>query len=117
MRCLGLRLAGDLIDDENERGEPSSARPCCCCSTATGSRLTSRCRRRGGGTSGTGSSIRPIRSPNQPGFARREYSLKDRSMALLATRPPEEASQPAAPAVAVPVKSAHANTPPGPSPI
>ncbi len=118
VRCLGLRLAGDLIDDENERGEPVVGETLLLLLNGHWEPIdfTLPETRRGYIWDRLFDTADP--QPESARFrAGAKYSLMDRSMALLATRPPEEASQPAGPAVAVPVKSAHAKTPPGPSPI
>jgi isoamylase len=118
VRCLGLRLAGDLIDDENERGEPvvgetlllllnghwepidftlpETKRGC------VWDRLFDTALPRGdAATFPSGAS----------------YGLKDRSMALFATRPPEAAGRNVVLTAEAVAEATVTVSPPGPSPI
>ena len=118
VRCLGLRLAGDLIDDENERGEPVVGETLLLLlnghwepidftlpETKHGylwDRLFDTDEPRGDAAT----------------FPRgRLYKLKDRSMALFATRAPEAAGHVVVPTAAAVAEATATTSPPGPSPI
>ena len=118
VRCLGLRLAGDLIDDENERGEP-----------VVGETLLLL-------LNGHWESIDFTLPETKPGYfwdrlfdtddprsaasvfqSGARYALKDRSMALLATRAQAAAGQTVVLTAEAVTEATLTSSPPGPSPI
>ena len=116
VRCLGLRLAGDLINDETERGEPVVGETLLLLFNGHWEPIdfTLPETKRGHIWDRLFDTADP--QPESARFrAGAKYTLKDRSMALLATRPPEEASaiQPVPPATARAASKANS---PRPSP-
>jgi glycogen operon protein len=115
---VGLRLAGDLIDDENERGEAVVGETLLLLLNGHWEPIdfTLPETRRGHIWDRLFDTADP-----QPETARFragvQYTLKDRSVALLATRAPEEAGQPIGPQKPTGPASANPAKPPGASPI
>ena len=71
VKCLGMRLAGDVIGEEDERGEPIIGDTLYCCSMPITSRSLSICRRLGRSITGRSFSIRRVRRRRRPPRRRR----------------------------------------------
>ena len=114
VRCLGLRLAGDLIDDENERGEPVVGETLLLLLNGHWEPIDFKLpeTKRGHIWDRLFDTADP--RPETARFrAAAPYKLIDRSVALLATRAPEEAGHIVVPIQAAqPASKSHA-LPPG----
>ena len=118
VRCLGLRLAGDLIDDENERGEPVVGETLLFSSTVTGSRSTSRCPRPNWARLGPAFRHRAPRGHRGDVPLRRPLHAQETDRwRFLATRPAEAAGQNVVLTAAAISEATATISPPGPSPI
>ena len=95
VKCLGVRLAGDLIDDVDERGEPIVGDTLLLLLNAHREPIPFTLPPDQARTSsGSGCWTRPTRARSQRGFEGGEqYPLQDRSLAVLVTRKPEEKGQ------------------------
>ena len=121
VKCLGVRLAGDLINDENERGEPIVGETLLILlERPLGADPVHLAADHATGISGSGSWIRRTRARVDRAFEEgSEYPLQDRSLVVLVTRTPEDKGQTVTPAEAKAAvlrrrRPRSRDTPPGP---
>ena len=121
VRCMGVRLAGDLINDENERGEPIVGETLLILLNAHWEPIPFALPSTSEGHIWDRILDTADLSDEFKGFAGGDlYPLQDRSLAVLAARSPKDAGQTVTPAQAQAVLAeprGSGNKPPGPTPI